>query len=173
LTPDDWETFRSARLKALKEHPGVYLSSYAVEAEASEAEWKGMLDGKGKCVIALFDDDRLIGFAGVFTWRGDPKGKNGVLAMDYIEPSYRGRGLSRLLYQGRIDWALDQEQFAKLVISHRQGNEASRRANQAFGFEYVGRQKIRWPDGAEAEEWNYLLDLEKLRGARREQGQSL
>jgi len=142
LTPDDWEIFRSARLNALKQHPEEYLSSYEAEAETPEVRWKETLNGNGKCVVALFDNDRLIGFAAVFTWRGDPTGKSGVLAMDYIEPTYRGRGLSRLLYQGRIDWALDQKQFARLVISHRQGNEASRRANQAFGFEYQGREKI-------------------------------
>lgn len=142
LTPDDWEIFRSARLNALKQHPEVYLSSYEAEAETPEVKWKETLNGNGKCVVALFDNDRLIGFAAVFTWRGDPTGKSGVLAMDYIEPTYRGRGLSRLLYQGRIDWALDQKQFARLVISQRQGNEASRRANQAFGFEYQGREKI-------------------------------
>src|ERR1700733_5869738 len=100
LMPDDWEILRSARLKALQEHPGVYLSSYKVEAEMPETKWKETLDGKGKYVVALFDNDRLIGFAGVFTWRGDPTGQSGVLAMDYIDPTYRGRGLSRLLYQG-------------------------------------------------------------------------
>ena len=119
LAPDDWEIFRSARLNALKQHREVYLSSYEAEAETPEVKWKETLNGNGKCVVALFDNDRLIGFAAVFTWRGDPTGKSGVLAMDYIEPTYRGRGLSRLLYQGRIDWALDQKQFARLVISHR------------------------------------------------------
>src|ERR1700733_14358275 len=77
LMPDDWEILRSARLKALQEHPGVYLSSYKVEAEMPETKWKETLDGKGKYVVALFDNDRLIGFAGVFTWRGDPPGRRG------------------------------------------------------------------------------------------------
>jgi GNAT superfamily N-acetyltransferase len=80
---------------------------------------EGTLDGKGKCVFALFENDRLIGFAAVFTWRGDPTGQSGVLAMDYIEPTYRGHGLSRPLYQGRIDWALDQAQLARLVTQLR------------------------------------------------------
>jgi RimJ/RimL family protein N-acetyltransferase len=166
LTPNDWELFRSARLKALQEHPDVFLRAYEAEAEIAESVWRETLDGKGKCVVGLFDTDRLIGFAGVFPWRDDATGHTGVLGMDYIEPAYRGRGLSRLLYQRRIEWGLNQKHLTRLVISHREGNEASRRANQAFGFEYQGRETIRWPDGTEADRWTYLLDLERLREAK-------
>ena len=165
LRPEDWRAFRSARLKALREHPDVYLSSYNSELEKPEWWWKETLDGKGKSVFGLFADGQLIGFAAVFTWRRDPSGCSGVMAMDYVAPQWRGKGLSRLLYQARIDWAVGQRQFARLVISHRDGNEISRKANQAFGFEYTGREVIQWPDGAKAEEWNYRLDLDKLRSA--------
>ena len=163
LTPIDWQIFRSVRLKALKAHPDVYLSSYEAEVGEPENYWKETLDGMGKRMFGLFDKDDLIGIAAVFTWRGDPTEQIGVLAMDYVDPGYRGRRLSRLFYQVRIDWALGQKQITKLVISHRESNESSRRANQAFNFEYEGRETIRWPDGAEAEEWRYFLDLEKLR----------
>ena len=78
LTPDDWEIFRSARLNALKQHREVYLSSYEAEPETPEVKWKETLNGNGKCVVALFDNDRLIGFAAVFTWRGDPTGKQRI-----------------------------------------------------------------------------------------------
>jgi len=36
--------------------------------------------------------------------------------------------------------------FKRLFISYREGNEASRRANQAFGFKYIGKEDIDWPD---------------------------
>jgi len=165
LTPDDWNIFRSVRLQALQESSGVYLTSHQNAGKLSEAEWKETLDGNRKCVFGLFDassmnDPKLIGIAAIFTWREDPTGRTGILAMDYVDARYRGRGLSRLLYQGRIDWALQQEHLTRLVISHRKGNEASRRAMLSFGFEYRGQKTIRWPDGADDEDWNYALDLE-------------
>ena len=168
LTQDDRRIFRSVRLQALQESPGVYLSSHENAVKLSEAEWKETLDGNRKCVFGLFDaastkEPKLIGIAAIFTWRDDPTGRTGILAMDYVHPNYRGRGLSRLLYQGRIDWALDQPHLTRLVISHRAGNEASRRAMLSFGFEYQEQQTIRWPDGMDAEEWNYELNLENLR----------
>jgi len=163
LTAEDWQIFRQIRLRALRVHPGVYLGSYKDAAARTEREWKEMLDGYGKCIFGLFDRDRMIGLAAIFTSREDPSGQSGVLAMDYIDPSYRGRCLSKLLYQLRIDWARLHQPFKRLVISHREGNEASRRANQAFGFRYIGREDIDWPDGAQAPHYLYELEIGALR----------
>jgi RimJ/RimL family protein N-acetyltransferase len=167
LTPDDWSIFRSLRLQALRETPGAYFSSHESEAKLSEAAWKERLDGNRKCIFGLFDGGNdLIGIAAIFTWRDDPTAQTGILAMDYVDARYRGRGLSRLLYQGRITWAIGQPHLTRLVISHRAGNEASRRAMLSSGFEYRGKRTIHWPDGVDAEEWNYGLDLEALRRAK-------
>ncbi len=163
LSAQDWETFRQIRLRALREHPDVYTGSYRETAARTEREWMEMLDGKGKCIFALFDGDRIIGLAAVFTSREDPSGQSGVLAMDYIDPVYRGRRLSRLLYQVRIDWAKQHLPFRRLLVSHREGNEASRRANQSFGFKLIGKEEIHWPDGTSAPDYVYELDLAALR----------
>jgi RimJ/RimL family protein N-acetyltransferase len=168
LTPTDWLIFRSIRLRALQEHPGVYLSCYKDAVKIPEAEWQETLDGNRKCVFGLFEQAsscrrELIGIAAIFTWRDDPTGRTGIMAMDYVDAKHRGRGLARLLYRSRIDWALDQAHLTQLVISHRKGNEASRRAMLSFGFKYQGKHNIRWPDGMDDEEWNYALDLEVLR----------
>jgi RimJ/RimL family protein N-acetyltransferase len=64
----------------------------------------------------------------------------------------------------RIDWAKNYPSFKRLVISHRDGNEASRRANQAFGFKFIGKELIEWPDGGKAFDHTYELDLNLLRG---------
>jgi len=159
LTPNDWQMFRDVRLKALREHPDVFLRSYETEKKLSEAEWKNTLDGIGKCVMGLFDNDQLIGLAAVFPRPNDSGGYNGLMAMDYIDAEYRGRDLSKLLYKARIDWAKNQSSFKKLMTSHREGNEASRRANQAFGFKFMDKTLTEWPDGSKALEYNYELEL--------------
>ena len=163
LTAPDFETFRQIRLRALREHPDVYSASYGEAAARTERDWTEMLDGKGKCIFGLFDGDKIIGLAAVFTSREDPGGETGVLAMDYIDPLYRGRGLSRLLYQARIDWAKQYLPFRRLVVSHREGNEPSRRANQSFEFKFVGKEEMDWPDGMRAADYVYELDLAAMR----------
>lgn len=163
LTTDDWETFREIRLRALREHPDLYSGSYHESAARTEREWVEMLNGKGKRIFGLFHADKIIGLAAVFTSPEDPGGQCGVLAMDYIDPLYRGRRLSRLLYQARIDWAKQHSPFKRLVVSHREGNEASRRANQSFGFKFIRKEQVRWPDGTTAPDYAYQLDLTALR----------
>ncbi len=163
LHEPDWSIFKSMRLKALQNHADVFASPYAKEAAEPDSWWKDTLDGKGKAVFGIFNGETIVGFTGIFTARIDPTGQTGVLAMSYIEPEYRGQGLSRLFYQARIDWAVNQPQLKKLIVSHREGNESSRRANQAFSFILNNKENKLWPDGVEALEWNYTLDLDQLR----------
>lgn len=163
LEPSDWQTFKTIRLKALKAHPDVYLDSYQAAIIRPDSEWQEILDGKGKSIFGLFDGEKIIGLTAVFTWREDPSGQTGVMAMSFIEPEYRGRGLSKLLYEARIRWALDYQPFRKLVVSRREGNEPSKRAMIAHGFTFVDVARITWPDGLEDNEHKYMLDLEKMR----------
>jgi RimJ/RimL family protein N-acetyltransferase len=158
LTPSDWQAFKAVRLKALKDHPAVYTSNYAEDSVKPDAYWISMLDGKNEAVFGIDDQDRLIGLAGIFPSRHEPAGKVAFLGMDYIDANYRGRGLSRLLYQARIDWAKKQDKFVRLIIAHAKGNEASRRANQAFGFTYTHTEMTQFGAGI-VEELKYELRL--------------
>jgi RimJ/RimL family protein N-acetyltransferase len=150
-------------LTALKDHPDVFLYPYDKEIKTSESGWRELLDGNGKCIFGLFDNTQMVGFAAVLTWQNDPSGQSGLMAMDYIDAKYRGRHLSKLLYEARINWAINHTPFKRLVISHKEGNEASRRANQAFGFKFIGNKLIEWPDGSKAPDHTYELDIESLR----------
>jgi len=137
--------------------------SYDEQIKISESGWRELLDGNGKCVFGLFENNQIIGLAAVLTWHNDPSGQSGLMAMDYIDAKYRGRHLSWLLYEARINWAINHVPFKRLVTSHREGNEASRRANQAFGFKFIGKELIDWPDGCKAFDHTYELNLEPLR----------
>lgn len=163
LIPKDWESFRAIRLKALSMHAGNYGGTLSDAQSAPPEKWKDTLDGKGKRVFGLFDDKLLMGITGVFTWQEDPRGETGFMGMSYIEPHYRGRGLSAMLYQARIDFACDHHAWTKLIISHRIDNEASKQAIAKHGFQLVGEEDIEWPDGACALDCQYELDLEALR----------
>ncbi len=165
LNPADLQAFKAMRLKALQSSPGVFLGTYQDAVARPDSEWLDMLDQKGKCVFGLYDSDQIIGITAVFTQKEDPEGKTGVSAMSYIEPEYRGRGLAKLLHEARIAWGIEHLPWKRLVIGHREGNEASCRATMAQGFEFTGKKKITWPDGTEGWDYNYALDLEKLRRA--------
>jgi RimJ/RimL family protein N-acetyltransferase len=143
LEPSQWEIFRALRLDALRAAP--------------QSETKG---GDHQ-VFGLFDGERLIGITAAFTYRGDPTGQTALLAMSFILPSHRGRGLSRTLYDARLAWIRAQPKFRRVVVSHRKSNEASRRANQRHGFVRTKNVPHTWPDGQTEDEVFYELEILK------------
>jgi len=140
LQASDWETFKDFRLKALAAAPGVFASSYQEEVGQTAHEWQTTARGPFHQVFGLFDSERLVAITAAFP---------------FILPEYRGRGLSRLLYQVRLDWILRQTQFQRVVVSHRESNAASRRAIERHGFTETHRAARIWPDGTSGDEIFY------------------
>lgn len=153
----EWEDFKTKRLQALKELPHLFLSGYAESAVKDDHHWRDMIEDEKCKIFGLFDDRKLVGITGVFESQYDPSGKTANLGMSFIDSEYRRKGLSNMLYQARIDWARSKG-FKKITVGHREGNEASKAANQKFGFEFVEKEEIEFPDGP-AMDYRYELKL--------------
>ena len=159
LDPGEWKLLRDFRLKALESAPGAFALSHDECASWTEDAWRTEIAAPTHQIFGLFDGQTLIGITAAFTWRGDPTGQTALLAMSYIEPEYRGRGLSNTLYEARLDWIRRSGRFRKVHVSHRASNEASRRANQRHGFVRTGSAPFAWPDGTIEDEVHYELTL--------------
>jgi GNAT superfamily N-acetyltransferase len=156
-TADDWALVRTIRLEALRSEPGVFGSHFAREVDRDEAAWRDWTAGPTKAVFLLFDDSHVVGLTGVYAPANDPS-RSAVCVASYLQPPYRGRGLSRLFYEARIEWARAQG-YTRLVTGHRLSNRASMQANQHFGFKETHRLPHTWPDGVEEPEVIYELRL--------------
>jgi len=161
MEPEDWLAVRQMRLEALRSSPGVYALSYDDVSAWTAEYWQGEIKGDDHQVFGLFDGKELIGITAVFTWRGDASGQTALLAMSYIAPDYRGRGLSKKLYEARLNWIMEQPQFTKVMVGHRASNEISMRANQRHGFVPTQRITTTWPDGTVEDEIVYELILDR------------
>lgn len=159
LEASEWKVFRDFRLDSLKAAPGVFAMTYDAAAIWSPEDWQAEVKGPDHQVFGLFDAKQLIGITAAFTYRGDPTGQTALLAMSFILPFYRGRGLSRLFYDARLAWIRSQPQFRCILVSHRKSNEASRRANQRHGFVQIKTASHTWPDGETEDEIFYQLEI--------------
>ncbi len=159
LDPSEWPIFKDLRLIALQTEPGAFCASYEASAAQSPEEWQNLIQGPGHQVFGLFDDSRLIGITGVVTAREDASGQTALLVMSFILPQYRRQGLSQRLYDVRLQWIRKHPKFKTIVVSHRESNEASRRANQRQGFKFVKRESRTWPDGRTEDELFYQLSV--------------
>ncbi len=77
----------------------------------------------------------------------EPAGKTALLAMWYLKREYRGQGNFVPLVQFGVDWARAHGRYDKMIVSHRDGNEASRKANQRLGFQYMYTRDSEWAGG--------------------------
>ena len=159
LRCDEWQAFREFRLHALREARSVFGSSYEAEATKTPQEWQDLVSSASHQAFGLFDGERLVGITATFPWKQDPSGETAVLAMSYILPEHRGRGHSRMLYEARLDWIRTRPQFKRVVVSHRESNETSRRAIRRHGFVVTHRAPHLWHDGTTEDEIFYELLL--------------
>jgi RimJ/RimL family protein N-acetyltransferase len=157
LDAAEWRALREIRLFALQAEPGVFFASYRSELALPDDEWQRRISGAGCIIFGLFAGNDMIGITGVVADRDDPTGKTAMLVMSYIRPAYRGRGLTALLYEARLEWIASQQQFTQTIVSHRASNEASARAIRRHGFTVVDRIPRTWPDGTTEDEVRYRL----------------
>jgi GNAT superfamily N-acetyltransferase len=159
LKPAEWLVVRDFRLASLKDCPGAFALSYDEAATWSPEQWQAEISAPTHQIFGMFDGGVMIGITAAFTWRGDPTGKTALLAMSYILPLYRGRGLSRLLYEARLRWIRRRPKFEKVIVSHRASNETSRRANQRHGFVRMKAEPHKWRDDVTEDEIFYELEI--------------
>ncbi len=158
FTIDDAAGLREMRLTALLDEPGVFAARYERSVAQTAEFWQSLAAGDDEHqVFGLFDGDTLIGITAVFKYDGDERGETAVFAMSYIEPAHREGGLSKRLYEARLEWVAARPAFTTVRVSHRRSNEVSRRANQRFGFTLVNVVEAEWPDGTVDDELIYEL----------------
>ncbi|MBK9152907.1 MAG: GNAT family N-acetyltransferase [Chloracidobacterium sp.] len=159
LEEDDWEIFRQVRLKALATDPLVFGSNYDREADQPVVQWQESLGDEAVAIFVLFARTLPMGITGVSVYRDDPSNRTAILWGSWLEPEIRGKGLSKMFYKARINWAREHPTVARLIISHRASNLASRSANQKFGFSLTHVTEKVWNDGITEEEFHYELIL--------------
>lgn len=159
LTEDDWVEFSRIRLKALLTDPQVFGSNYEKESQIFEAEWRSRLQAKDNAIFLIDENEKPVGITCVSVDRDDPTRKTALLWGSWLAPEFRGKGLSELMYETRIEWAKRQPTVEKIIVSHRASNLSSKFANQKHGFVLTGKNEKVWTDGATEDEIFYELKI--------------
>jgi RimJ/RimL family protein N-acetyltransferase len=159
LAPDDWLEFSRVRLKALLTDPKVFGSNYERESKMTKDEWRSRLSAADNAIFLIYEGEKPIGMTGVSVDRNDPTKKTALLWGSWLEPEFRAKGLSELMYRTRIEWAKQQPSVEKIVVSHRVSNLSSKFANQKHGFVFTNKIEKVWTDGATEDEIFYELRI--------------
>jgi L-amino acid N-acyltransferase YncA len=107
---------------------------------ADQLAWLDEHAGGHPAIVALSDDDRVVGFASLSPYRPRPAYATTVEDSVYVARDCRGGGVGRLLLTDLVDLARDHG-FHSVIGRIVGGHEASNALHRACGFEQVGRER--------------------------------
>jgi GNAT superfamily N-acetyltransferase len=133
------QIFKAVRLRALEDSPSAFGSTYAREAQFTDAEWAARAmrwDGEQGVGYLAIEDGVACGIAGAFLDQEDAT--RAQLVSMWTAPTHRQRGVGRLLVEVVIDWAWlrGARTLRLMVVSN---NEAAIRFYRRLGFAMTGR----------------------------------
>jgi ribosomal protein S18 acetylase RimI-like enzyme len=125
---------RDVRLRALREAPAAFATTYEEARAWSPERWDEVLHS-GVTVVAT-DGERGVGM--VSGWIVE--GGNAWLARLWVDPAVRGGGVGRRLVEAVADWACERGATA-LELSVTANNRAAAAFYARTGFVETGRRR--------------------------------
>ena len=140
LTANDLDAFWDLRLRALKDDPEAFGSTYEeTVARGKESMLQRMGVGNGDDVFSLGAfEDTLIGTVGFGRGEGLKERHTGFVFGMYVVPERRGQGAGKALVQALIAQARQLEGLEQLTLAVVTTNQAAVRLYLSLGFEIYG-----------------------------------
>jgi GNAT superfamily N-acetyltransferase len=132
---DDWQRWRDLRLRALRDTPDAFGSTYEREAAFDEAVWRGRLEDPGSVSAIALDGDESVAMGAGFQ---DVPGLLHVVAM-WVAPEARGHRLAHAVLQVVEEWAWARGLGLHLDVNTT--NVAGRRSYERYGFVPTGETR--------------------------------
>jgi ribosomal protein S18 acetylase RimI-like enzyme len=141
LDESDAQLYKELRLRALKNDPAAFGSSYEEEVNRPLEKFAERIQStKDQFTLGCFDDSNSL--VGIVSFARESRLKTahkGNIYGMYIAPQFRGRGLGKYLLLALIERATREcvglEQIHLTVVSN---NEAAKRLYLSLGFEIYG-----------------------------------
>lgn len=144
LQPDEFETLRAIRLRALRDSPDAYGSTYEQTVVRTDADWRAWFD-TATPFIAEGPDGAALGLAATF--RDAEERLVAHLISMWVAPEARGTGIGDALVEQVVSFSLVHG-AAVVRLDVVEGNDPAARLYERNGFRLTGRQVVRERDGA-------------------------
>ena len=143
LTKTDAIEYRTLRLRALKEHPTAFSSSYDEQRDwplEIFVERLSETPGSGDSfILGCFADAKLIGTIGFFREREPKCAHLGTIVGMYVAAEQQGNGYGRTLLKQALERARQLPGLKLVQLSVTTTNEPTKTLYASFGFEIYGR----------------------------------
>ena len=135
IEPEEWEAYRTIRLRALSEDPHAFGSTFERETELPVDYWQTRVANGARLPnahpIAAKIGETWVGLS--WGWIEPEEPSIAHLYQMWVAPEARGQGIARMLVDSVIDWARGQG-AAKLLLEVTLGDTPARRLYERAGF---------------------------------------
>ena len=139
ITPALTAAFKTVRLRALLDSPIAFGSTYAREAQLSDADWQQRAvkwNAERSAGFLAFDGDEACGIAATFL--DDADSARAHLVSMWVAPTHRRGGIGGTLVVAVIGWAM-AKQVKTLHLMVTSINDSATRFYERLGFVKTGR----------------------------------
>ncbi len=139
FAPQEWDTYRGLRLRALADSPDAFGSTLADEQDRPDAEWSRRLasgaDSRVNLPLVAEVHGEPIGLAWGRIDTSDPE--VAALYQMWVAPNHRGLGAGQMLLEAVIAWARARNaSYMDLGVTC--GDRPARRLYERAGFKPMG-----------------------------------
>lgn len=134
VTSENAMVFKSVRLRALKDTPSAFSSTYADESQLTDTEWvkrAAQRSSKRSRTYLAMDTAGPCGIVGGFFDQGDSARAH--LVSMWVAPTYRRLGIGAQLVNAIVDWArAEGARTLRLIVTS--NNDGAIEFYQSLGF---------------------------------------
>lgn len=142
LNPEDVMSFRQLRLRALRDHPDAFGTSYEEALSLSIEEMAERLKPSPDAfILGAFDlEGQLVGMVGFYRESGMKKRHKGVIWGMYCLPEYRGKGVGKALLAEAVNRARRMKDLDLITLRVVASNVSAKRLYTSLGFWTWGKE---------------------------------
>ncbi|MGM0903165.1 MAG: N-acetyltransferase family protein [Bacillota bacterium] len=141
LGVQDAENYLKVRLKALKNNPEAFGSSFEEEKDRPVEMYAQRLSSEESITFGAFQQNELVGTVTLVREKYVKFRHRANIVGMYVDPENRGSGIGRLLLIEAINHAKTIGEIEQLNLSVVTTNEPAKKLYTSLGFEVFGTEK--------------------------------
>ena len=145
LGESDAAAYRSLRLRALKDHPTAFVSSYEEQKdwplETFAQRLRATVDPADSFNLGCFVEGDIVGTVGFFRHAGPKRMHIGKIVGMHVAAEHQGKGHGRALLADALGRVRQMPGLAVVHLAVESTNEPARALYTSFGFETYGVER--------------------------------
>lgn len=136
LAADEWKTLREIRLRALKDSPAAFISSYDTEVSWTEAHWRQSF--VGALWVVPRRGRQIVGMARSLRVDGRPADERHLESV-WVDPRHRRTGVMRAILRHLTELEPDVRDWLLWVLDR---NPEAHAVYESLGFRPTGERQL-------------------------------